>query len=276
MATMTTAGPLTHEQVESFRRDGFVRGPKVLDGGHVDELVAELHRVILDDNPSTPKPVRKINMTSDPARPLWQIVNIWQASSAYRQLISHPIIVEGIAQLTDASSLRIWHDQIQFKPEESGGANPWHQDAPLWPIIEPMTEVSAWVALDDVDEGNGCMSMVPGSHLWGENMSFVESLRSFTELPAEFAGHPLQVRTCPVSRGEVHFHHALTWHGSAANTSGRPRRAVALHYMTGETRYVAAGDHPMKPLVTVSDGDILAGQAFPLVYERGSVVPPPD
>lgn len=41
----------------------------------------------------------------------------------------------------------------------------WHQDAPYWPIVAPMTEVTAWVALDDADEDNGCMSMVPGSPL---------------------------------------------------------------------------------------------------------------
>ena len=65
-------------------------------------------------------------------------------------------IVEEMAQLTGAAELRIWHDQIQYKPAEIGGTTGWHQDAPLWPIIRPMTEVSAWVAMDDVDVENGC------------------------------------------------------------------------------------------------------------------------
>jgi len=33
----------------------------------------------------------------------------------------------------------------------------------------------------------------------------------------------------PVAKGEVHYHHSLTWHGSHQNTSMRPRRAVAIH-----------------------------------------------
>ena len=73
---------------------------------------------------------------------------------------------------------------------------------------------------------------------------------------------------CPVKKGEVHYHHALTWHGSHANTSGRPRRAIALHYMTGDTRYVASGEHPMKPFVEVGDGEVLQGETFPLVREK--------
>src|SRR5690606_20035316 len=116
----------------------------------------------------------------------------------------------------------------------------------------------------DVD--NGCMSMVPGSHRWGNNMEFVNTLKSFDEMPAEFEGHKVEVVVCPVKKGEVHFHHALTWHGSHANSSGRPRRAIALHCMTEETRFVASGDHVMKPYVEVADGEVMRGKAFPRIY----------
>jgi ectoine hydroxylase-related dioxygenase (phytanoyl-CoA dioxygenase family) len=87
-------------------------------------------------------------------------------------------------------------------------------------------------------------------------------------MPDEFQGHPVEVRLCPVRKGEVHFHHALTWHGSHANTSARPRRAIAIHFMLQNTRYVASGEHVMKPFVEVEDGEILKGEHFPLVYQR--------
>jgi ectoine hydroxylase-related dioxygenase (phytanoyl-CoA dioxygenase family) len=110
--------------------------------------------------------------------------------------------------------------------------------------------------------------MVPGSHLWGDQHTLLASVPDLAALPSEFAGHAVTVRRCPVPRGVVHYHHALVWHGSLANTSGRPRRAIALHYMTQETRYVAAGEHVMKPFVTVADGAMLHGASFPLVWER--------
>jgi phytanoyl-CoA hydroxylase len=179
------------------------------------------------------------------------------------------MICEEMAQLTGADSLRIWHDQIQYKPAARGGVNMWHQDAPLWPIIAPMTEVTAWVALDDVDIDNGCMSMVPGSHLWGDQIEMIRQWKDFEkDVPSEFEGHEIIVRKCPVKKGEVHYHHSLTWHGSHANTSGRPRRAIALHFMTGETRYVESGEHCMKQFVTVEDGELLQGEHFPLVWSR--------
>jgi ectoine hydroxylase-related dioxygenase (phytanoyl-CoA dioxygenase family) len=259
---------LNEEQIAEFQGNGYLRGGAVLSDGEVDELRAELARVIEQkDRADIPQPVLLRNLAGG-ERPVWQIVNIWEASPAYRELIANPTVVEEMAQLTGAQTLRIWHDQIQYKPAETGGVNMWHQDAPLWPILAPMTEVTAWIALDDVDPENGCMSMVPGSHLWGNHMDELAKLRVFDEMPTEFQGHEITVRTCPVRKGEVHYHHALTWHGSPSNTSGRPRRAIALHYMTDATKYVASGDHVMKPFVEVADGETMQGAHFPAVWER--------
>jgi ectoine hydroxylase-related dioxygenase (phytanoyl-CoA dioxygenase family) len=258
---------LTNEQIAFFHANGYVNGGQVLSEAEVDTLRAEIDRVIADqNNPAVPQPVLLRNLSSSADSPVWQIVNIWEASEPFKRLIAHPQVVKGLAQLTEAVQLRIWHDQIQYKPAQIGGVNMWHQDAPYWPILAPMTEVTGWVALDDVDEANGCMSMVPGSHLWGNHIGFLESLPNYDAMPTEYQGHAVNVVRCPVKKGEVHYHHALTWHGSHANTSGRPRRAIALHYMTQDTRFVANGQHVMKQFVEVADGDIMHGAHFPLVY----------
>jgi phytanoyl-CoA hydroxylase len=193
---------LNAEQLESFQRDGFVLGEVVLQDAEVEELRAELARVIEDrDRAEQPQPVRIVNLSRDEANPVWQVVNIWQASPEYRCHVAQGRIVEEVAQLTGATELRVWHDQIQYKPAGHGGVNHWHQDAPLWPPIRPMTQVTAWVALDDTDLVNGCMKMVPGSHHWGDQIALLHSLEPSLELPAEFAGHPVEVKERLVRKG---------------------------------------------------------------------------
>jgi ectoine hydroxylase-related dioxygenase (phytanoyl-CoA dioxygenase family) len=258
---------LTTEQIEQFKTDGYLRSGRVISDEQVETLRDEMARVIADHGkPDVPQPVSLTNLNGNPETPVWQIINIWEASEPYRELMSNPIITEEMAQLTGASTLRIWHDQIQYKPASTGGTNMWHQDAPLWPTIAPMTEVSAWVALDDVDEANGCMWMVPGSHLWGNQVKFWMTLKNWEDLPDIFEGHRIETRVCPVKKGEVHYHHALTWHGSPPNTSPRPRRAIAIHYMTEVTRYVGNGGHIMEPFVEVQEGDMMQGKHFPVVW----------
>lgn len=255
--------------LSQYRDQGFVNAGPLLSSEEVEELREELERVMRDrDDPARPQPVHIGCWGEGGPTELWQIVNIWMASEAFRRLVDHPRLVELAAALSEARELRLWHDQIQYKPHRRGGVNMWHQDWPYWANLDAPYQVTAWVALDDVDPENGCMSMVPGSHLWGNASEYLHALASFGDLRGEYQGHPITVTPCPVPAGHVHFHHALTWHGSPANTSGRPRRAIALHYMTEETRYRASGDHLLKPRITVPDGAPLTGDTFPRVWPR--------
>jgi phytanoyl-CoA hydroxylase len=204
----------------------------------------------------------------DDAHPVWQVLNIWQASPAFKALAYSPQILGMAAQLSGAKELRLWHDQIQYKPKDHGGRLQWHQDSPLWDILQPKTaQVSAWIALDDADVDNGCMFMVPGSHKWGDKNKRLEELREHG-LPEVFEGERVHIIMCPVRKGHVHFHSSLTWHGSGTNHSSRPRRAVAFHYMTEATTYDPSGEHPMKAFAAVAPGAQLTGDAFPLVWSQ--------
>jgi phytanoyl-CoA hydroxylase len=81
----------------------------------------------------------------------------------------------------------------------------------------------------------------------------------------------------PVRRGQVSFHHSMTWHGSHANRSDRPRRAIALHFMTGDARFVKSGQHPMKKFIALDDDAPMrdAGPHFPHVCRAGRALEPP-
>jgi ectoine hydroxylase-related dioxygenase (phytanoyl-CoA dioxygenase family) len=261
---------LNEQQIRQFRQQGFVLGSRVLSDEQIARLQAETLRVIDErERDDRPQPVLCHNM-GRPDAPVWQIVNIWMASAPFAEMIRHPLITQEMAQLIpDAQTLRIWHDQIQYKPAGQGGVNMWHQDSPYWGILTPKHEqVTAWIALDDADETNGCMSMVPQSHDWGNAITFLHTLKSFDEMDRteSFDGHPVRVVRCPVKKGHVHYHHSLTWHGSPANKSERPRRALALHYMTQNTRNLADGAHVMKRFVHVGPGELVSGDAFPVVW----------
>jgi len=259
---------LTVEQQEQYRRSGFVNGGPVIDEATVQILQDEVLRVIDDrNNPAVLQPVRLVNLGPDDANPIWQIVNIYEASAAFRALVTNRQLAEMAAQLTGAKELRIWHDQVQYKPKALGGRLGWHQDSPLWANLQPKDQqITAWIALDDAEADNGCMYMVPGSHTWGDKMAEIAKLPQGYQLPETFEGNPVHFMMCPVRKGHVHFHSSLTWHGSGPNHSNRPRRAIGVHYMTERTTNYAQGDHLMAKWITVGDGEKMAGERFPQVW----------
>jgi len=273
---------LTATQIEEFDKNGFLKGGVVLGDDEVERLREELDLVM--DGKSVRRPVLNRNMRESEAKPyekmkmsvdekVVQIVNIWMASDLFYRHACNPVLCEEIAQLCRTDTVRIWHDQVQYKPPVSGGATGWHQDHPLWPIIQPADLVSAWVALDDAIIENGCMWMVPGSHKWGNHMKYMASTKEFKPYhkQPELLPDDAVVEAVPfeIKKGQVGYHHCLTWHGSPQNRSERKRRAIAVHYMPGHTRYEPTSNHVMHDYVEVRPGDILAGDHFPIVYAAG-------
>lgn len=289
---------IAQQQIDQFRCNGFLNAGPVLEESFLAELTVALDQ-ILKIGPDgfeegAPQPVSFRDLSSldyaddrggdkgESPTPVWQIINIWEAAPAFRKLIFHPYIVDAISRLTGFEGLQVWHDQVQYKPAGTGGSTLWHQDAPLWPSIEPMTPVSAWIPLDDAGTDNGCMWMVPGSQEWGDNIEYLTThhdcveLEDMSRVGRDFtppAGGPTTTPesvACPVKRGEVHFHHSLTWHGSPKNHSARPRRAVAIHYMTSEAVYTGRS-HSMAQFIEVDEGEAMlnAGAHFPVVRREG-------
>ena len=63
----------------------------------------------------------------------------------------------------DGDDLDVWGHMID-KPPHTGHETPWHQDEAYWDPTQRFHAVGAWMPLDDCDEGNGCMTFLPGSH----------------------------------------------------------------------------------------------------------------
>lgn len=275
----TKENPLSTAQIADYDKDGFLKIPRILTDAEVETLRAEFARVA--EGKSERQPVLNRNLLSggteyaaqDSPYEVRQIVNIWEASDAFFQLAKHPIITAIVAKLCNTDTLRIWHDQIQYKPPfPKGGPTGWHQDWPLWPSIGPADLLTAWVALDDATIENGCMWMVPGSQKWGDQQKYLASGDNFEPIhrePSRLPAEAINIRAVPVpvETGAVSFHHCLTWHGSPHNKSARPRRAIAIHYMPAHIKFQPRGKHVMDAHIHVKEGEILQGDHFPVVYQ---------
>ncbi len=262
---------LTPEQVAAYHERGFVATQKpLLTDAEVERLREALGEVIEERSPGKPVLMRNLaggDMNADAV--VIQIVDIWQAHPAFKEHAFRSDLVEMVAQLCPADSLRIWHDQIQYKPPTVGSSTRWHQDYPAWPVLAQPDQCTAWVALDDATIANGCLRFVPGSHRWGsQKLGTNDDFSPRYDPAAVPAGAEVTVVPVEVPKGGVSFHHSLTWHASAPNPSVAHRRAIAVHYMAGHTRYVAAGKHVMSPYIESGDGEPVRGEAFPVVWQR--------
>ena len=125
-------------------------------------------------------------------------------------------------------------DQIFMKPPRFGSAKPYHQDNAYF-LCHPGDEVlTAWIALDDVDEANGCLRYINGSHRGPILEHLILPDEPHNQAPAAEQIDLTQEALACVKQGGVVFHHSQTLHTSHRNESDRWRRAYATHWASAE------------------------------------------
>ena len=270
---------LTPEDFASYRKKGYWISPVLFNDEEVCSMRRELERICAGERDydgffwlSQP------NFGTDgPA--VRQVNNGWWINKVMRLTVKSPVIGYIGAQLMKTKEVRIWHDQMLWKPGlgvtgESDLSNNigWHQDYAHWQCANTTNFCTAWVALQDTDEFNGCMQLVTGSHHWGlrhDANTFGE--KDLEVLKAKYCpeNNEWNADPCVLKAGQASFHHALTYHGSGPNLSAQPRLSIAVHMMPQDCGFTQRGQyHPNADLLGphVKEGDLFEGPYFPCIW----------
>ena len=126
--------------------------------------------------------------------------------------------------------------------------------------------------LDDSDEESGCLQVIPGSHRWGSlpPVDFGGDLEQVKEHLTDSQLVAFQPNSLPLRAGEASIHHSSTLHGSLANRSERPRRAIVLNFMAPDTRCADESAPLLSGVPLLKVGALIEGEHFPIVLDRES------
>ena len=90
-----------------------------------------------------------------------RIFEHWKKSKPIAELTVHPKIMETLSFLYDKEPFPF--STINFI---KGSNQPLHSDVIHFHTVPALWMVGVWIALEDVDETNGSLKIVPGSHKW--------------------------------------------------------------------------------------------------------------
>ena len=169
------------------------------------------------------------------------------------ELARYRLIAACAARLSGAASLRLWHDQLLYKPTDTAGDAgnvAWHTDRYYWQTCSSEYMLTAWIPCADVSGLDGAMSMVDGSHRWTDELQIKWESAPFSVINAVLAQRDATLVPIELRRGQVSFHHCKTLHGSGPNLGASPRRSLVVHFQPGNNEYVERGHyHPNDDLV---------------------------
>ncbi len=210
----------------AFDRDGFVIVPQLLDADEFAALRANLDRYIREVVPTLPDSEA---FYLDRSRPetLKQLQHMGRDPffDAYRR---QPKWL-ALAQALLGEEARAEEPEWFGKPPGFPSPTPPHQDNYYF-NLKPPNVLTIWMALDPVDEDNGCLRYVAGSHRRGIRPHGRSNILGFSQGITDFGpeDEAREVAVC-LAPGDVAVHHGETIHRAEPNRSAtRHRRAFAM------------------------------------------------
>lgn len=216
---------LAPAQLEAFNRDGYLLGLPVADAEEVARTRAAFDRLLRES----------AALGMDP----YALANYERECAFLYDLVTHPRILAYVeAILGDA--ILCWGTHCFTKLPGDPKQVTWHQDATYW-TLTPSKTVTAWLAIDDVDAGNGAMRVIPGSHHAGPlplRLSTPDEQNAlWLTIDGGTAGMPAPV-TMQQRAGAMSLHTDLLIHDSPPNPSDRRRCGLAIRYCTPDVRLI--------------------------------------
>ena len=152
---------LTEQQLQDFDRDGYLFFPSLFSADEMKVLLAELPGIYAQHRPEI---VREKG--SDSVRTVFagHLIN-----EAFAKLGRHPRMIEPVRQVI-GEAVYMHQFKINGKSAFDGDVWQWHQDYGTWKADDDMPEARAMnvaVFLDEVNEFNGPLLFIPGSHKLG-------------------------------------------------------------------------------------------------------------
>ena len=267
---------LTREQIDTFGERGYLFFPSLFSSEEMDVLNVELDAIF-----SARRPENVREKGSDVVRTSF---GVHMYNAAFGRLARHPRMVEPVKQIF-GEDVYMHQFKVNAKAAFDGDVWQWHQDFGTWHEDDQMPEPRAMnvaIFLDEVNEFNGPLMFIPGSHKLGAiDASHDTQTTSYplwtideatiTELVSK-AG--LVAPKGPA--GSMILFHSCLVHASGANLSPWHRRTVYLSLCAVSNHirrfkrpaYIAQRD--FEPIQCLPDDCLLKDYAVALPWANGA------
>jgi len=218
---MSPESVLSQEQIEQFRRDGYLVVRGMYSPEEMDEIQAWTDEVA--GYPEEPGKTMMYFETSqaDGSRILSRVENFVPYHEGFRNLITTRRMQQAVSELLGQPAV-LFKDKINFKLPGGDGFKE-HQDVQAgWNEFADL-HITAMVAIDETNEQNGSLEMLPGMHDRGVLGKMWSPL---TDEDTDYKPY-IAVHCQP---GDTVFFDSFAPHRSSPNLTDKARRVLYITY----------------------------------------------
>jgi ectoine hydroxylase len=239
---------LSNVQLNQFEEQGFLLLQNCLSAPEIATIRSQIPPLISADSEAC--------VFEEDSNAVRAIHGCHKENDVMRYLTMHPRILEPTLQILQSDAY-VYQFKINLKAPFDGGAWPWHQDFKHWHEEDglPLPQImSAAIYLDEVNEFNGPIFVIPGSHKEGvyetmelESSGWKKKHRADLKYVLNRSVVSALVKKNGIvstegPEGSLLFFHSLVAHGSASNICPFNRWVLIITYNSIHNKPVPKGE----------------------------------
>jgi len=235
--TATETPGFTPEEVARFQRDGYVIARSLAEASLREQMLEVTRDGLAREIP----PIEfEVDVQYPGAPPSRHAVGGRTARRLKQAVSRNPVFTEWLVQPALAARLQqllgpqvvmplAHHNCIMTKQPRHSSDTGWHQDIRYWSFSRPEL-ISAWLALGEETCENGCLRLIPGTHLEAVERDRLDGALFLN--PDDDRNRPLFEREilAELQPGDVLFFHARTFHSATRNYTDEPKFSVVFTF----------------------------------------------
>lgn len=254
MKTLQTPPLISPEQIRQFHEEGYFILEKVIPDEVLEAVRSECTRFIEEkDREMEAKGVDHLGITHKGRR--YFIAYTRKQSRIMHDFVFHDLYAE-ICRATLGDEATLFLDQFVVKAGEKGLPFSWHQDSGYLPF-DHTPYITCWATLDDVNEENGTVYLLPYSQLGIKTRVTHIKDPALNDMVGYFGKEPGIPVIVPA--GSIAVFSSVCFHRSGANLTPRMRRVMLSQYAAGPIINPANGQLFLDGVPFLKDGQAIAG-----------------
>jgi phytanoyl-CoA hydroxylase len=231
---MLTITPAIEEGRKQIQRDGFTVLRGFLTPAEAKEMLTRVDDYMTHTSPKIPSSDIFCETKGD-FRTMFRLENL-DKHDAWFHALKHNEKLRELAEAMVGEPAHVRQIEVFGKAPRVGNVTPPHQDGNYF-NIEPNEAVTLWIPIDQVDEGNGTIRYVKGSHKKGMRPHALGNVFGFSLGVTDYGPEDTKLEVPIIAGpGDVIVHHSMTIHRADKNESDRLRRAIGLVYYANRAK----------------------------------------
>lgn len=163
-----------------------------------------------------------------------KVFKLHRDHDVFREFAIRDDVTRIVAELI-APDLDVFLSQFIFKTPGAWG-QPWHQDSYYFPFTPPRPVVGVWLAVTEATLENGCLHVLPGSHVEPVHEHIPDRRPNANYGYVEIVDHDMAASEPVLMQpGDLLVFDSHLMHRSTDNTSDGIRGAMVYHYAAAGT-----------------------------------------